>query len=291
MNGPILVLGAGGMLATSLAQRDTAALDDSAWTFLSQSDLDLTDAASVAAALDRLGPRWVINASGYTNVDGAESAVDEAFAINARAVGDLARLCARRSITLVHYSTDYVFSGRSDRPWREDDPTDPVNAYGRSKLAGEIALRESGVEHLLIRTSWLYAAHGRNFVRTIRDRLLSGRALRVVSDQRGRPTSADDLAAMTVELADRGVRGTIHVANEGETTWFEFAAAIRDACAPGGVVEPCATSEYPTPARRPACSTLDLSRLRACLGSRPRHWRDALADVLDRLEQTSGGSG
>ncbi len=290
MNGPTLVLGAGGMLATSLAHRAAASPDASAWTFLSQSDLDLTDAASIAGALDRLAPQWVINAAGYTNVDGAESAVDEAFAVNARAVGDLARLCAARSIALVHYSTDYVFSGRSDRPWREEDPTEPVNAYGRSKLAGEIALRESGVEHLLIRTSWLYAAHGRNFVRTIRDRLRAGRALRVVSDQRGRPTSADDLAAMTVELIARGVRGTVHAANEGETTWFEFALAIRDACAPGAVVEPCATSEYPTPARRPASSTLDLARLRASLDRPPRHWRLALADVLEQLEQCSAGA-
>jgi len=283
MNDRITVLGAGGMLATSILHRATACGGDSDWTFLSQTDLDLTDARQTARMLDEQTPRWVINAAGYTNVDGAESDEREAMLVNGDAVGELARQCAARSIRLLHYSTDYVFNGRSDRPWREDDPTDPINVYGRSKLAGEIAVRESRVEHLIIRTSWLYAAHGRNFARTILDRLLNGRALRVIDDQRGRPTSADDLAAMTLELIRSDCRGTIHAANDGETTWCEFACAIRDACVPDGVVEPCASSEYPTPAQRPAYSTLDLTRLRSFLTSPPRHWRETLREVLAKL--------
>lgn len=283
MNDRIVLLGAGGMLAASMLSRVRAAGDASRWVFLSQGDVDITDARQVESMLDAVGPCRVVNAAGYTNVDGAERAESEAMRVNAEAVGELARRCAARSIGLVHFSTDYVFNGRSDRPWREDDPVDPVNAYGRSKLAGEIALRESGAEHLLIRTSWLYAAHGRNFVRTILDRLRAGRALRVVSDQRGRPTSADDLAAMTLELMERGVCGAIHAANEGEATWYEFACAVRDECVPAGVVEPCATSEYPTPAARPAYSTLDLTRLTSHLAAPPRHWREALRDVLEKL--------
>ncbi len=280
MNDRIVVVGAGGMLATSLLHHVTTAADATRWLFLSQNDVDITDARRFASMLDAARPAWIVNASGYTNVDGAESAEDDAMRINAAAVGELARQCAARSIRLVHFSTDYVFSGDSGRPWREDDPAAPVNAYGRSKLAGEIALRESGAEHLLIRTSWLYAAHGRNFVRTVLDRLRAGKGLRVVSDQRGRPTSADDLAAMTIELMERGVRGTIHAANAGETTWYDFACAIRDEYVPGGAVEPCATIEYPTPARRPAYSTLDLARLTSHLAAPPRHWRAALRDVL-----------
>jgi len=275
-----VLLGADGMLAVSLRNLVRRRGEDRQWTPLTHADLDITQRDRVHAMLDRLAPTWVINATGYTNVDGAESAQDAAFALNAQAVGDLAQACATRSIALLHYSTDYVFNGDSDRPWGEEDPTGPVNVYGRSKLAGEQALRASGAEHLLIRSSWLYAAHGRNFVATIRRRLKADGRVRVINDQRGRPTSCDDLAALSLELMNTSFRGTIHACNSGEATWYELAGAIRDQFAPDALVEPCSTSAYTTPASRPRCSTLNLSRLVSTLGASPRHWRVALNDVL-----------
>jgi len=278
-----VLLGANGMLAVSLRRLLARRGQEGQWTSLSHADLDITEQGRVHATLDELAPKWVINATGFTNVDGAENAQDAAFGLNAQAVGDLAAACAARSISLLHYSTDYIFQGDSDRPWREDDPTGPVNAYGRSKLAGEHALRASGAEHLIIRSSWLYAAHGRNFVRTIASRLKSDGRVRVINDQRGRPTSCDDLAAMSLELMNSTFRGTIHAANSGEATWYEFACAVRDQASPDAVVEACPTSAYPTPATRPRCSTLDLSRLISILGGPPRHWVEALRDVLVEL--------
>ncbi len=283
MTSRCVLLGADGMLAVCLRDLVRRRGDDRQWTHLTRADLDITQRDRMHAMLDDLAPKWVINATGFTNVDGAESAQDAAFALNAQAVGDLAAACAARSITLLHYSTDYVFNGDSDRPWRENDPTGPVNVYGRSKLAGEQALRASGTEHLIIRSSWLYAAHGRNFVRTIASRLKSDGQVRVIDDQHGRPTSCDDLAAMSLELMNTSFRGTIHAANSGEATWYEFACAIRDQVAPDALVDPCPTSAYPTPAARPRCSTLDLSWLISTLGTPPRHWREALHDVLTAL--------
>ncbi len=282
----VLVLGAGGMLATSLQCLAHDRADDDHWTFLTIDDLDITQPAQVANTLREHKPDWVINASGYTNVDGAESDALAAHLLNATAVGDVARACRTQGARFIHYSTDYVFNGVADRPWREDDPTGPINEYGRSKLAGELAVRESDAEHLIIRTSWLYAAHGRNFVRTILSRLRTAGQARVINDQRGRPTCADDLAAITADLMNSPFRGTIHAANDGETTWYEFACAIRDFGASGAVVDPCPTSDYPTPAARPQYSTLDLERVSALLDRRPRHWREALADVIRQLDAT-----
>ncbi len=288
MSGRTIVLGAGGMLATSLADLAQRSGVANEWSFLTQEDLDITIDSRVDAVMAALKPDWVINASGYTNVDGAESDAAAAHLLNGDAVGGLARACRKHGSRLVHYSTDYVFDGSADRPWREDDPTGPINEYGRSKLAGERALAQSGCEHLLIRSSWLYAAHGRNFVRTILDRLRSAGKVRVIDDQRGRPTCCDDLAQFTLALMDSPVRGTVHAANDGEASWCEFACAIRDLGAPDAAVEPCRTKDYPTPARRPRYSTLDLTRLQSALGWRPRHWREALRDVIERLDARGG---
>lgn len=283
METPVVLIGAGGMLATSIQRLVQQRGELNAWRFLSQSELDITVPDRVAETLDSLRPAWVVNASGYTNVDGAEADTEAAFGLNAHAVGTLAVACRQRQIRLLHYSTDYVFNGSASQPWKEDDPTGPLNVYGRSKLDGEIAVRESGVEHLLIRSSWLYAAHGRNFVRTILNRLQTAGNARVIDDQRGRPTSCDDLAAMTIDLMNAPCRGTMHVTNDGEASWFEFACAIRDMGAPDSIVEPCSTDAYPTAATRPRYSTLDLSRVRRALGRSPRHWRTALEPVVKAL--------
>lgn len=288
MSGRTIVLGAGGMLATSLADLVQRRGLSNEWAFLTQDDLDITIDSRVEAVVRESKPNWVINASGYTNVDGAESDAAAAHRLNGDAVGSLARACRQHGSLLVHYSTDYVFDGSAHRPWREDDPTGPINEYGRSKFAGERAVVESGCEHLLIRSSWLYAAHGRNFVRTILGRLRSAGKVRVIDDQRGRPTCCDDLAEFTLALIDSPLRGTIHAANDGEASWCEFACAIRDFGAPDATVEPCRTEDFPTPARRPRYSTLDLTRLQHALGRPPRHWREALREVIGQLNARGG---
>jgi dTDP-4-dehydrorhamnose reductase len=228
-------------------------------------------------------PRLIINCAAYTNVDQAESEPDKADRINAAAVGTLARLCRERGVTLVHFSTDYVFDGRGSSPYAIDAPTNPANIYGRTKLRGEQLLHASGCDHLLIRTSWLYAPWAKNFVRTIAAAAKAKPELRVVNDQRGRPTSTASLVDITARLLDRQLRGTFHATDDGECTWFEFATAIAAYASRSCRVLPCSTAEFPRPAPRPAYSVLDLSKTFAAVGPL-RPWRDALADVLPRLE-------
>ena len=251
---------------------------------LSFPEIDLRDATSVAAALaDR--PRVVINCAAYTDVDAAESHEDDANAVNGHGVGWLAQACARIGATLVHFGTDYVFSGEGSVPYAIDAPLAPRGAYGRSKALGEKLLRESGAEHLLVRTSWLYAPWGKNFVRTIAKAAGERDELRVVNDQRGRPSSAEALVTTTLALLDQGARGTFHASDEGECTWFELAAHIGKTMGVRARIVPCTTDEYPRPAPRPRYSVLDLSRTHALVAPAPA-WPTAVADVLARLQPT-----
>jgi dTDP-4-dehydrorhamnose reductase len=273
---PVLVVGANGMLGRALQAllaRERLAADA-----VDVPEIDLTDPASVARRLVP-GVRTVINCAAYTDVDGAEQREDVAHAINAQGVASLAERCRGLGATLVHYSTDYVFAGHADRPYRVDEARAPLGAYGRSKAAGEELLQRSGCRHLLIRTSWLYAPWGKNFVLTIRGLALSRDVLTVVSDQVGRPTSAEYLAERTLALLRAGATGTFHVTDGGQCSWFEFARAIAQQSGAHCRVEPCTTAEFPRPAPRPAYSVLDLSRTEALIGpSRP--WQDNLAQVL-----------
>ncbi len=204
-----------------------------------------------------------------------------------RANGDgprrLAEACKRAFVPLVHFSTDYVFAGHGAEPYRVDAPLDPQSAYGRTKAAGETAIRESGAEHLILRTSWLYAPWANNFVRTIAKLSRERDALKVVDDQRGRPTSAEHLATSTLALLRQAARGTLHVTDGGECTWFGLASEIVRLLGSPCVVSPCTTAEFPRPAPRPAYSVLDLSRTEALLGKLP-DWRVNLEDVMARLE-------
>lgn len=250
---------------------------------------DLTDRASVERAVGS-EHAWVVNCSGWTDVDGAEAKEAQATAVNGVGVGWLAERCRLTGSRLVHYSTDYVFSGVASAPYRTDEPHAPLNAYGRSKALGESLILQSGVPHLLVRTSWLYAPWGNNFVRTIA-RLSRERAeLKVVNDQRGRPTSAERLAEATFALMEQGaetpgVDGIFHIADEGECTWFELARAIVAASNPSCSVRPCTTAEFPRPARRPSYSVLDLTKSARRLGA-ARPWQESLIDVMGRLEPT-----
>ena len=243
---------------------------------------------ALGALVGRIAPDIVVNAAAYTAVDRAASEPAAAFRVNADAPAALAAACAARDALLVHYSTDFVFDGQSDRPYREDDPVAPINAYGRSKLAGEEAVRASGARHMILRTAWVYADRGHNFMRTILRLAGERQELRVVADQWGSPTSAGLVADTTAAILARqpASSGTWHVAAAGGTSWHGFATAVvaraatlgRIATAPR--VVPIATADYSTPARRPACSRLDCGRLERDFGIVLPPWQAALDAVL-----------
>lgn len=273
----VLVTGAGGMLAHAVVPElrsrghEVVALDRAA--------LDVTDAVQVQARVRAERPAAVIQCAAYTRVDDAEREEDRAHEVNARAAGIVASACREVGARFVYPSTDYVFDGTATSPYPPDAPTAPINAYGRSKLAGELASRAA--DALVVRTSWLYGPGGRNFVATILERAAAGKPVRVVQDQRGSPTSTRDLAAMLVALLERGApAGVYHATNGGETTWYDLALAASAIAGIAALMEPCTSAEFVTAARRPAYSVLDCSGTYAITGS-AAHWRDALQAHLD----------
>ncbi len=229
----------------------------------------------------------VINCAAWTDVDGAETNEQGATAINGTAIAQLARACKHAGSFLLNFGTDYVFDGSGTSPYRVDQPRNPVNAYGRSKAAGEVALERCATPHLHIRTSWLYAPWGKNFVRTIAKAGREKPMLKVVNDQRGRPTSAEHLARATLALLDEGASGTLAVtdglSSDAGCTWFDFAREIVRLTNGSAKVEPCTTAEFPRPAKRPAYSVLDLSSAESLIGPM-KDWKANLADVCARLE-------
>ena len=249
---------------------------------------DFDAPASLAVLIERTAPEVVVNAAAYTAVDKAETDAAAAFRINAEAPAAIAQACVDTGALLVHYSTDYVFDGNATRPYREDDATAPLGVYGASKLAGEQAIRASGARHAILRTAWVYAAHGRNFLLTML-RLANERdELRVVADQIGAPTPAAWIADATAEIIRRGVMasGTWHLVADGETSWHGFAEAIVDEAHALGLIArkprvvAIPTADYPTPARRPAYSVLDTTRLQRDFGIVPPDWRDGMRRTL-----------
>jgi dTDP-4-dehydrorhamnose reductase len=261
--------------------------------------LDLSRPAAIAQRLDELAPDLIVNPAAYTAVDQAEDERDLAFTINAESPGIIARWAAARGVPLVHLSTDYVFDGSGERAWREDDAPRPLSVYGASKLAGEMAVRDAGGAHLVVRTSWVYAATGKNFLRTI-VRLAGERSeLRIVADQIGAPTPAgviadgiarilpEDAAAAPECFAAAG--GVVHFATAGTTSWHGFAVAIveglkaRRAVVKAERIVPIRTEEFPTKAIRPHNSRLDLGRLAQVFGIVPPGWAAALGPVLNQL--------
>jgi dTDP-4-dehydrorhamnose reductase len=257
---------------------------------------DFDDPGSLGALVARIAPDVVVNAAAYTAVDRAETEPASAFRANAEAPAVIAAACADRGATLVHYSTDYVFDGSGSRAYREDDPTAPLGVYGASKLAGEQAIRASGARHLILRTAWVYAAHGKNFLRTMLRLAAERDELRVVADQVGTPTPASLIADVTAQVLRRAPprAGTWHLTARGQTSWHGFAEAIvRGAHARGLLdrvprVVPITTADYPTPAARPAWSVLDIGRLQREFEIRLPTWQDGLGDVLDELAGRAG---
>ena len=243
--------------------------------------LDIGDATAVTRWIETAKPSVVINCAAMTAVDDCEVNEGTALRVNGTAVGFLAAACDAVGSRLVHISTDYVFAGDRRRPYRENDPVGPINAYGRSKLRGE-ELAASAKRHLIVRTAWLYGLGGRNFVETIRRQIEGGSVqLRVVTDQRGSPTFCDDLAEAVLDLILADAHGVVHAVNAGETTWHGFAVAIARLLGSDVEIAKVTTDEYPRPARRPAYSVLDTVLLRALIGRPMPTWEDALKRYVE----------
>ncbi|KGQ18666.1 dTDP-4-keto-L-rhamnose reductase [Lysobacter dokdonensis DS-58] len=253
--------------------------------------LDLADLDAIDALIARVAPQIVVNATAHTAVDRAESEPDLAHRINAEAPARIAAACAARDAYFVHYSTDYVFDGQGARPYREDDVTAPLGVYGRSKRAGELAIEQSGARHAILRTAWVYDVHGHNFLRTMLRVGAERDELRVVDDQVGTPTPAWLLADVTAQVLRAPVRrtGLWHLATTGRTSWHGFATAIFEGALARGLIAkaprvvPIPTSEYPTPAARPAYSVLDTTGIQRDFGVAIPEWRAALDATLDRM--------
>jgi len=252
---------------------------------------DITDPRAVEEKVCGQGWELVVNCAAYTAVDRAESEPELALAVNRDGPANLAAACGKAHIPLVHISTDYVFDGSKQGPYRETDPVLPLGVYGRSKAEGDTEVRSRLREHIILRTSWVYGVHGNNFVKTMLRLGQERRVLRVVNDQQGCPTNAADLAEVILAIAgrcDRNPWGTYHYSGKGVTTWHGFAEAIfAEAQKYTSLlverVEPIPSAQYPTPAKRPANSVLDCSLFTSTFGIEPRPWRESLADVIHGL--------
>ncbi len=285
----ILGFGATGQVATELARAAQALGVD--LHQLGRNQADLADPESCAEWIAATDADVVINAAAHTAVDTAETEPAKARMINAEAPGAMARAAAQRGLPFLHISTDYVFDGSGDRPWREDDPVAPLGVYGATKLEGEARVAAAGGPFLILRTAWVFSAHGRNFVKTMLRLGAERDALSVVADQRGGPTPAADIAAALLTIArafqaGQGTSGVFHFAGAPPCSWADFAEAIFAAATlphkPS--VKRIATAEYPTPARRPANSILDCTRIAASYGIAQPDWRIGLAKVIRELE-------
>ncbi len=305
--GLILLTGIGGQVGGELLPLLSALAPVVAPT---RGELDLGDAQELRRFVSRVQPRWIVNPAAYTAVDKAEAEVEAAYTINRDAVCVLGEEAARIGATVVHFSTDYVFRGDGDAPWREEDPTGPLGVYGASKLAGEQALAATGAAHIILRTSWVYGARGKNFLRTILRAAKEREELRIVADQFGAPTWARDLARVAAHVithceaqaaetgssltrAARDVTGVYHASNAGCTTWFGFATEFLELAhltAPAqrfATCVPIRSESYPTPARRPQNSRLDCTKLFEVFGWTMPDWQKAMAAVM--AEVTANG--
>jgi dTDP-4-dehydrorhamnose reductase len=274
----IVITGGGGMLGLDVQRAAKDAGHEA--VSMTRAQLDITDAAAVSGALAEASPDAVINCAGWTDVDGAESEPEQATAVNGAGAGHVATAAAAAGAWVIHVSTDYVFSGEKAQPYVESDPVAPVSAYGRSKLDGERAVAVAAPDaHTIVRTSWLFGAGGRCFPRTILRAAAERPELAVVSDQLGCPTFTGHLAQALVSLCEDRMAGVLHVAGEGQCSWYEFATAIVAARGLECTVRPISSAEYPTPARRPANSVLVSERGAPALPA----WRAGLAEFMSEL--------
>ncbi|MEX0969620.1 MAG: dTDP-4-dehydrorhamnose reductase [Paracoccaceae bacterium] len=280
----ILVIGKSGQVARALAKTMPEGLNA---RFASRKTVDLAKPATIALAIDQFEPEAVIIAAAYTAVDAAETDSVTAWQVNSFAPGEIGRIGASRGFPVIHISTDYVFDGRGDMPFAETDACGPINVYGASKLAGELALANSGAQSVILRTSWVYDDCGQNFLTTMR-KLRDRPSLDIVADQFGRPTHADEIARSiwkilpTIRTTD--LAGVFHLTGGGPfTTWHEFAAHIFGGNGPQ--LNPVSTDQFPRPARRPANSRLNTEKLQSQLSISMADWRETLAKIIYRLER------
>lgn len=282
----VLVTGANGQLGKELRQLETK-WPEFEFLFLSREDLPIHHFELVRNFFKATHPSFLINCAAYTAVDKAEQEEELAFQINAEAVGVLAAICKEQDCKFVHVSTDYVFDGLANRPYREDDLTNPQGVYGASKLAGEKEAVLVNPDSVIIRTSWVYSSFGKNFVKTILRLLQEKPSVSVVDDQIGSPTYAADLAVAILEIISlkSWKPGVYHFSNEAEISWCAFAKAIAALTHSNTPVQAITTAEFPTPAKRPAWSVLDKSKIKAVYGIKIRQWKESLADCLELLSK------
>lgn len=282
----VLVTGANGQLGKELRQLETK-WPEFEFLFLSREDLPIHHFELVRNFFKATHPSFLINCAAYTAVDKAEQEEELAFQINAEAVGVLAAICKEQDCKFVHVSTDYVFDGLANRPYREDDLTNPQGVYGASKLAGEKEAVLVNPDSVIIRTSWVYSSFGKNFVKTILRLLQEKPSVSVVDDQIGSPTYAADLAVAILEIISlkSWKPGVYHFSNEAEISWCAFAKAIAALTHSNTPVQAITTAEFPTPAKRPAWSVLDKSKIKAVYGIKIRPWKESLADCLGLLSK------
>lgn len=291
----ILVTGANGQLGMEL--RDISSRYPSfEFLFTTRAELPVDNFKVTSDFFEIHQPQLCINCAAYTKVDAAESHKEEAFLINAEAVSTIADLCRQSKAGLIHISTDYVFDGKASFPYLEESVTDPVNAYGASKLAGEEYAAEMNPETIIIRTSWVYSAYGNNFVKTMLKLMDERKEINVVNDQVGSPTYARDLAECILQIITSNVKaetsnlsGLYHFTNEGVISWYDFALAIKELTGSSCKINPIPTSQFPTPAKRPAYAVLNKKKIQETFGIELKDWKESLAICLKKMSEPGFG--
>lgn len=283
----ILITGANGQLGNEL--RLLGAASDNNYIYTDVAELDITNIEAVDRYAESEKIDIIVNCAAYTNVEMAEEDERAAYSINCTAVANLAEVASKRNLFLIHISTDYVFDGNGNTPYTEDYPTSPLGAYGRTKLAGEEAVKRSGCHYLIIRTAWLYSEFGNNFLKTMLKLTSERQSLNVVFDQVGTPTYAADLARAIFDIVEgkkyEGNDGIYHFSNEGVCSWYDFACEIAAEAGNNSCkISPCRTCEYPTKALRPSYSVLDKSKYKHTFGVSASHWREAMKRCINNLK-------
>ena len=285
----LLVTGANGQLGWELGQL-AEAYPAFEFVLVDRSQLDLAFPETFEKIIQTIAPDCIINTAAYTAVDKSETEKALSYTVNATAVQTLASICKKLAIPFMTYSTDYVFDGEATEPYASSTKVDPVNYYGSTKAAGETLAMEANEDAIIIRTSWVFSSHGNNFVKTMMRLMKERDQLNIVADQKGRPTYAKDLAMATMKMieamnAGKSIKGVYHFANTGETTWFDFAATIKAIAGLDCALNPIETKDFPTPAKRPAYSVLDTSKIEEALSIAIPHWEDALRDCMNLLSK------
>ena len=278
----LLVTGSSGQLGQCLKQLLLSATDISCY-FAAREDLDITNSDELQRFFSEHNFDYCINTAAYTNVEKAESEQKKAFLINAEGAYSIAKACKKHNVVLLHISTDYVFDGMAKTPYQEQDPTNPLNVYGASKLKGEQHIGDTWNKHFIIRTSWLYSQYGQNFLNSMLQFAKQKKALTITTQQKGTPTNANDLAQVLVTIIKTGNAryGVYHFSNQGEATWYDFAEAIFKATGEIDTVNLAKTEHYATFAKRPSYSVLNCNKLKDTLGITYRNWEDSLKQIIN----------